>query len=621
MHNVVVSKSSSGDDSVALFPSEDGGGVQFSLAETNGQNRAFARFYVELIEAAEGLYSPLGIEASLSPYLLRAALVPLAHSFFERLLRLERLLQAEPGVREVMSAPPLPCPIGCEDLFTLATHSFEFNQCVLARVAPLLGLGVSAQLARCPSTQALPEFDRQYRNYMFSVLPPTTLTRALRKARRAWSRRVGTVIAFSLTYTDFPSLDARLYGWGKFAALREPGKIDAGVIDADLRRSIFADSRGRLSQAIGRFLQQCSVAKPVAADSIADVFRTYCADFFPRALLEGAPANLRSARSELLAYPRCKVIYSTSFSMNTRPVYLSVAARSLGMSVIGSQHGGHHGYTEEQTLAFETEYPFCDRFVTWGWSETDPHPAFANSMFIPLPSPWYSEQARQWRIAISDADRFDSGKPIDIALFPNKVSAYCSAPSGAHVTANFLPKFAATLVDLMRFATKDGLKVLHKPFGMSTLELMPRTLDVLARIGGGNYELSRNIDKGLHPELVRRCKLFVWDQPGSGFIECLVADIPTMVLWPRIFSCESQTAAPIIAALESVGIIHRTPESLVGAARDFLKQPGRWWRDARRQEAARAFTHAYGRAVPDWADRWQAFIRELTFGLDAEPRN
>ena len=93
MHHVagkwLVARHAAGSlDTVGLFPTEHGGGVVFSLTETNAQNRHYSEFFERLTAAyADVLVQnvSIGLEAALP--VARACMVPIAHIFFDRALR------------------------------------------------------------------------------------------------------------------------------------------------------------------------------------------------------------------------------------------------------------------------------------------------------------------------------------------------------------------------------------------------------------------------------------------------------------------------------------------------------------------------------------------------------
>ena len=105
--------------------------------------------------------------------------------------------------------------------------------------------------------------------------------------------------------------------------------------------------------------------------------------------------------------------------------------------------------------------------------------------------------------------------------------------------------------------------------------------------------------------------MVVWDQPGTGFLECLAAGIPNLVLWTRLFSSEAPWARDSFARLEREGLVHGSVDSLLNEIVKFKRDPAAWINDEARQAAAREFCRSYAWTDPNWAERWRDFIEDL----------
>ena len=58
-------------------------------------------------------------------------------------------------------------------------------------------------------------------------------------------------------------------------------------------------------------------------------------------------------------------------------------------------------------------------------------------------------------------------------------------------------------------------------------------------------------------KLIKKSKILLWDQIGSGTVEAFACEIPSIIFWKRIYSQESDWARIQIKNLENVGIIHK----------------------------------------------------------------
>ena len=54
--------------------------------------------------------------------------------------------------------------------------------------------------------------------------------------------------------------------------------------------------------------------------------------------------------------------------------------------------------------------------------------------------------------------------------------------------------------------------------------------------------------------MIKKCKILLWDQIGSGTVEALACEVPSMIFWKRIYSKEAKWAKAHISDLEDVGV-------------------------------------------------------------------
>ena len=594
---------------LSLLPNEHGGGVAFTNDETCRQSAWLAELYVRLIDEIAGeMSTTTGLAVHVCQPLVRRAVVPLTHAYFDRLLRLLRLRKMWDEIEVARTSAP-PTAIHCDQLYALAASSFPYNQYLLSILAETFGIHLIDVDVHDP-LGGKPRVPEGFINHL-NLFPGSTIpVRLRRKTELALSPYYGRMVATWLSDTRVPSLDAGLYRWGRFAHMQDHWRFVEGKASEYLRKTIIGGAVPRAAAPIGVLLGRCGIAEPALVDNATRGLARLLSRMYPTTLLETAHENLEIGINELSRYARCKTVYSCGISVTTQAAILTGAARMAGKKIIGSQHGGHHGYIDQHTTAIEMEYADCDEYVTWGWENMPQHPATGNVRCVSLPAPWISHRTKLWRRALTDADRYRGDKPFDFAFLPNKVYYFPPGPSGAHATSNHLPEIARQMVELVTSISKAGWRLLFKPHGLETTYLLHDTLQKLQIAGGDNFKPNDNLDKGITLELVRNCRILLWDQPGTGFLECLAADIPTMVLWTRLFNREAPRAAAIFARLEDVGIVHRTVDSLIVAYRDFADAPAAWCSDAARLSVCRSFVREFGWVEDDWASPWKAFIKE-----------
>ncbi len=592
-----------------LLPSEAGrDGVALSQDEALRLSPLYSELYLRLSEAvARRLVAHLALAQPAALVLARRAVVPLSHCFLDRLIRLERIVErAGSGALAVAPAGPPPPAPDIEVLQRLAVSSVPFNLHMLERLAPLWGITTDAE--PLPSSPEPAPVDSGV-NHNFQT--GDGLRRLLRKAwaklvARPLSARLALFPTLSMAYATNALRAESLY-FRLLSELPADWRLDADPPLSDLRKETLAAALNEERAALDSFLDAAGVVH-ARRQRVHEEFVRFFVDFYPPAMLESAASN--SARcAELLARFSGRALLFSDVN-DTRATHMKAAAKGLGMEIIGCQHAGHYGYLEDYADALELEYPVCDRFITWGWSRLPPHPACAGMVTVPLPSPWLSERRRYW--AARRARPVSTDKPFDLLLMSNKVKRLLPAPAGAVLSRrDRVRDFASSLQDLVRTASASGVRLLHKPYDSSMPAMLPETFRELERLGGVHYRLFDRPGKGLTPELLDECHAVVWDQPGTGFLECLASGLPTMVYWPRVYNQEEPWVRSEFAELEAAGIVHRRAETLAEQALLLRASPSAWHAQPRRREAADRFARRYAWADDDWAMVWREFLGTL----------
>ena len=210
-------------------------------------------------------------------------------------------------------------------------------------------------------------------------------------------------------------------------------------------------------------------------------------------------------------------------------------------------------------------------------------------------------------------EKYIENKEFDILMMPNMIKRFPPAPCGASITSiDTIQEVAISITNFVHQATKKKLSILHKPYNPATVKLLAKTMRELERIGGSLYHCEQQLDKGLTFELLNRCSVVVWDQPGTGFLECLSSKIPTMVLWPRIFNQEENWVKPIFLELEKKGIIHRAAKTLVEEIHLFKLSPTLWMQDAKRVSLVDRFCEKFASTDEKWPVHWRRYFDGLS---------
>ncbi|MBI5211330.1 MAG: hypothetical protein HY927_15255 [Elusimicrobia bacterium] len=600
--------------SLFLFPGEAGRGVAFSQEESVRQSGLLAPLYEELISAVAARTSRrCGVPAAAGEVLARVAIVPVVCCFMDRLLRLERLMRGRDGARPAVLRCEYPeAPQGFEAYIGSAGASAGFNQALLGELAAIWDLppareGRSASPA--PGRKAGPAPV----NFNCARLEGNWLRRAANKLACAATRRLNRGIpTLGLAYAELAFRDAFFF----VRLLRQmPGDwpLQAAAPDPAVRDDVLGGAVAERAAAVERVLAEAGVAQEHVRRRARDTLDRHLRRFYPASFLESAAENLAFCVRELGSQPH-KTLLATGIG-SMREAFMVAAARVLGFETIGCQHAGGYGYLDAFAEAAEMEYPLVHTYVTWGWTDRPEHPACKSTRFVPLPSPWLSERARFWPKALARLTPADE-RPYDLLLMTSKYRAFTKTPASAASTRlDTLPRFADMARGLVRDAAAAGVSILHKLANHDTTQHLKGTLEDLRRLGGAGYAQWERFDKGMTPDLLSQARFVLWDQPGTGFAECVAAGIPTLVLWPRFDTRESPEAAGAFRALEDAGIVHRETGSLLAQTLRWRSAPAAWLEEPAHRRAVAQFCRKFAWVDPDWAGKWRKFL----LGIGDEP--
>ena len=604
---VHVSKSIPEKNVRSLFATEQGGGITFTLDEIERQSKIYADFYLQLISAfARTLSEQLGITETQAAPFARSAIVPLSNFYFDRLLRLERISRYGPFA--VANPGPLTLPVTAEEFGLAAMFSPRFNQWMIMHQAPLFLAPLDNEtLGSETESSVSPPGLVNYNN----ILDWKFFRRKLLAIRRIVSRKLGAYPALELALIKPALIEARCFGLGRFADIDTDWGLTAALPEKRLRELVIDRSLSMSTGAIDNLLRQLDI--PLKTDAVIASFAAYCRAAYPSHLLEAVPANLPRVIKWLRQY-QGKAYLMGNVNFSTRGSYLRAAARTIGARLIGCQHGGgNYAYIRDYSTGIEGELAQCDQFITWGWKRIADHPALDQLELTPLPSPFLAARCKKWLKELGTPDqRLALPKQYDVLLMPNKIYPFPPAPTGAALsTVDHIKAFSALLKDFVSGCAEAGVAVYHKPYNQSTANLLKETLAALPVLGGPFYTCETKMDKGLHSALIASSRVIVWDQPGSGFLECLTAEIPTMLLWPRHFNRETSWAEPAFQELERVGVIFRDVRPLLAELKRFKQEPPAWMRDPQRRKAISAFCREFAWIDDHWQDNWRSFIDSL----------
>jgi putative transferase (TIGR04331 family) len=384
-------------------------------------------------------------------------------------------------------------------------------------------------------------------------------------------------------------------------------KLNPGQKDFKLRESLLAEIEGILRPQFELLLSKFNLnLKKMEINQLSQAYVHLFIDWFPIGFLEGLPYNLEQVRHNLNMN---KVVGTVGHSMTSHLGYLlSTLTRLAGKTVVGVQHGGHVGYIEDNSAHGYSEYELYDKMITWGWTRIDDHLPHCET--IPLPSPKLSEQP--FKSDYLKNVKSKSTDMRDILFLSNQFHRFPNASTCGQSRVDFIDEISNSQEGLMRAIKDAGLTISHKPFNMKFVDLYPEHFHRLEVAGGStSYRLLESTHKGLTVKLIKTCRIVLYDQIGTGTLECFTSEVPCMVYWKRIYSRETPWAKDLISALEQYGVIHSDAGSLAKEIKAYLADPGKWMNNSGRKQAIQNFCEIFALTSNDWPKLWRDYLSSL----------
>lgn len=582
-------------------------GVVLEKWETLELSEQLAKLYIDLIEYLSlNYFVKHELQQNSLQIILRTAIVPITHCFFERLIRLNKIVKVSKCKPRVEAQGLFLTPNTIEE-FHENVGTEQFNQSIISLLSEVWGLEcINSNEVINPNEviNSNLKLSKAFKNNLFKINSKFSIYKLLGRIDQytKWLPPLGRFPVLTLSNST-GAFRKRFFYLRNFKVLDECWLLEPVTVDLGLRRVMFNESQLALN-AINSFLSNYSFSDK-QKKIVTRLYFEFVKASFPLQFLEGFQNNCKSARRALLPFKAKALLFSGEFG--TRSTFILGIAKSMGFKLICAQHGGYYGYLKDISVFLESEWAKCDVFITWGWTKLPNHPAIMQMLAYPLPSPWLSERKFYWKDLVIGFE-----KPFDILWMPNQMRTYTAAPQGASsIRRDVIDDFAKLMIDFVKIATKSKIRVYCKPYNPTTVYLMSTTYDTMSDIGGNFFELADNFDKGLSYELLNKSKLVLWDQPGTGFMECIACNIPTIVLWPRTYSEEEAWCINDFKCLEEVGLIHRTVESLINEIQCFLINPVAWISDSQRKLAIQNFANKYALTDDQWWKTWRIYFKQL----------
>ena len=550
--------------------------------------------------------------------ILRMYFVAALNVFIDRALRVLHLNRKfnllDMKVMEVDRVNNFPSGVSDDTIGFMLTesgHSWQFNQEILCRILESLNVK-KIKKKEILKRKSFPEYDYSYsyknilfypeKNIFFDKVKNKILTK-LPKLRRS-------IPVFDMAYEQYYLKKIGIFG--PFGLLDEllPKELIISEKNSNVRGKLLPDISGLLIKVVSSLLVSIDhLATKEDIEKIASTFPTIFLDYFPSSCFEAAENNVDLYLKKISSY-KSKYIFGHGIS-GQNGIFAAVAAKMNDKKIVGYQHGGQYGYIEDLFQFAQTEYQNSDMFATWGWhdNEIDSHlPKFES---FNLPAPLFSSQPAKLKQNYFKQDNFNS-KP-DIIFITNKTNRFPFSCSGGTNRIDFIDEFKSGIKKIVRKSVETNNSIIAKVYSKNRYELLKNFWDEVAEIGGENYTIYDSWDKGLSLKVINTAKIIVWDQIGTGTLQCLTSNIPSMVYWERFHSRETSFARPLIEQLEQVGIVHNNLDSLFKEIEIYKKDPILWINNVNRKKAIYDFCQKYAYTDKNWKKIWYKTLKEKMF--------
>lgn len=534
--------------------------------------------------------------------LIRRSLFPLMHFYWNQVMRIQSLVSENQNL-VVYHAKIEKNFFQIPEEFEKRILTEEFNEFILFFLSDIWGFSVSeetpAPIRLNLSTQV------SSKNNLFSLGKFVKLKNKLIRLLEKTITRIYPFAKFPVLTFANSETALRMRGMYLFRFRLIESRWQLPVLEKNIafREKIFKETIG-LDQMFREFFLTLGLSEEQFSIS-ESLFRKFLILYFPIQFLEGLETNYGFASRCFIKKDKKAILSSGDGDVFSS--YLIAYAKGNGFKVIKAQHGGHYGYYRDNRPALDIELPSTDVFLTWGWTRMHSGSQLKHIETRPMPSPWLSERKRYWK-----GYKVSAGKKYDILWMPQMMKRFVGAPQGASsIRRDVLKEFSVSLIEIAKEINRNHLNTFVKPYNVMTVALMEKTYQRIKEEGGSYLTISDTYDKGLTLDLLKDCGIVLWDQPGTGFLECLSGGIPTLVFWDRLYCEEEEWTKEDFAVLEENKIIHRSITSLISEISSLRKDPVTWMQNESRQTAIRSFCQKYALTSDRWDNDWISYLNSI----------
>ncbi len=496
-------------------------------------------------------------------------------------------------------------------VLTESGHSWQFNQDILSRILSSFDVE-KIEKKLILETDEYPEYNLsyQFKNLLFYPEKNVFFDKVKNKISSKLPKISRSIPTYDVAQEVFYLKKSGMFG--PFGVLKEfnYSEVQCGNKDFNLRKDLEKKVYSLLFEISSNLLKE--IDKNISKNDIEKISSTFPSifmDYFPSSCLESAEQNVNLYMNNLSS-SKSKFVFGHGIT-GQNGIFAATAAKMCNKKIVGFQHGGQYGYIEDLFQFAQTEYHNSDIYVTWGWSDSEIDDHLPKFKSLSLPAPQFSEKPIKLK---SDhfKEKIFRSKP-DILLVSNKFNRFPFVCSGGTNRIDFIDRFKSGIKSFVEKTKENQNSIVVKAYSKNRYELLKNFWDEISNIGGDSYELYDSWDKGLSSKLVSKAKIMVWDQIGSGTLQCFTADIPSLVYWERFHSRETSWARPYIQSLEATGVLHSKLDTLFHEINKYISDPVLWMKNEARKKAINEFCLKYSYTDKNWIKIWKREIKKNLF--------
>jgi putative transferase (TIGR04331 family) len=231
---------------------------------------------------------------------------------------------------------------------------------------------------------------------------------------------------------------------------------------------------------------------------------------------------------------------------------------------------------EPLQVSEEYETRVADRFYSWGWNRDDRHVYPLSPPMLPA----YAGRRRHRTLLIC----------LDLPTVPYRLQ---------------LVPMPGT-IEKMHDSTIDFLDALPN---RKNLLIRPYPHDygrgVVAKMRAKAPDAEFDTNQTTVFMRYAESRLVVFNYLGTGFLETLALNIPTVCFYNPETYLFREAAQPFIDSLLQVGIFHPSGQAAARFVAEIANDPEGWWAHPEVQDARRNFAQRYANFSPDWKEQWE----------------